>query len=158
MRRGDVGHVEGRVLAHQHDVEPGEVELLELAEAVMIAVAAEHFERPAAGIETAIAQGQRLRQVVVQRMAARLREGRIRVDVDRVDRIHLDRDGETHLSSSADAVQARIVIALPGPSKPNSPTSTSRPIAMQPAVGEKSGRATCRKIALPRPGATGSML
>src|SRR5205085_57694 len=96
---------EGRVLTHQHDVEPGKVEFLELAEAVVVAETAEHFERPATGIEAAVAQGQGLRQIMVQRMAARLRlerqrEGRIRVNVDRVDRIHLDRDGETHLSSS----------------------------------------------------------
>ena len=38
MRRGDVGHVEGRVLAHQDDIEAGEVELLEVAEAVVVAV------------------------------------------------------------------------------------------------------------------------
>ena len=61
MRRRDVGHVEGRVLAHQHDVEPGQIEFLELAEAVVIAVLAEHFERPAAGVEAAVAQGQGLR-------------------------------------------------------------------------------------------------
>ena len=36
VRRGDVGHVEGRVLAHQHDIDPGEVEFLERAEAVVV--------------------------------------------------------------------------------------------------------------------------
>ena len=36
----------------------------------MIAVLTIHFETAAAGIEPAIAQGQRLRQVVMQRMAA----------------------------------------------------------------------------------------
>ncbi len=65
---------------------------------------AEHFEPPAAGMEAAVAQRQRLRQVMMQRMAPALclqrqREGRIRVDIDRVDRVHLDRDGETHASS-----------------------------------------------------------
>ncbi len=105
MRRGDVGHVERRVLPHQHDVEPGEIEFLEIPKAMVVAVPAEYFERPSAGREPAVAQGQRLRQVVVERMAARLRlkrqgKGRIRIDVDRVDRIHLDRDSETHAPSS----------------------------------------------------------
>ncbi len=107
MGRGDIGHVERRVLAHQDHVDAGEVELLRGAEAVMMAVAADHLERPPAGIEAPVAQAQRLGQVVEQRMAAGLRleregEGRIRIDVDRVDRIHLDRDGETHGSSPGD--------------------------------------------------------
>ena len=60
MRRGDVGHVERRVLAHQHDVDPGEVEFLEGAELVVIAVAPDNFELPAAGIEPPVAQSQRV--------------------------------------------------------------------------------------------------
>ena len=54
--------------------------------------------------------------------------------------------------------QDLIVIVLPGPSKPNSGASTSRATATQPSVPEKSGRATCRKIALPLPGTTGAVL
>ena len=82
MGRGDVGHVEGRVLTHQDDVDAGEVELFDGAEAVMVALARAHLERPAAGVEPAVAQGQRLGQVMEQRMPARLRlererEGRI---------------------------------------------------------------------------------
>src|SRR5262249_53505980 len=85
--------------------ETGEIDLLELAEAVVIAIAAEHFEGATAGAEPTVAQGQRLRQIVIERVAAllplqRQREGRIGVDVDRVDRVHLNRDGETHAASS----------------------------------------------------------
>ena len=119
----------------------------------------------------------------------RQREGRIGVDVDRVDRIHLDRDGESHatslhqlslrgatatkqsrsrehcdrdcfaplamtaiLSAAGTACQGRIAIVLPGPISASNSASTSRSTAMQPSVGAKSGRATCRKIALPQPG------
>ena len=73
MRRGDVGHVEGRVLAHQHDIDPGEIEFFKRAKAVMGAGLAEDFERPAAGVEPPVAQGQRVGQVMKQRVAARLR-------------------------------------------------------------------------------------
>ena len=52
----------------------------------------------------------------------------------------------------------RIAIVLPGPRSGTRPISTSRSTAMQPAVGEKSGRAMCRKMALPALGTTGSML
>src|SRR5438067_13539832 len=76
-----------------------------MGEATGVALAADHFERPAARVKPAVAQSQRWREVMIERMSARLRlerqrKGRIRIDVDRVDRIHLDRDGETHLSSS----------------------------------------------------------
>ena len=156
VRRGDVGHVERRVLAHQDHVDAFEVELLVVAEYVVGALPAEHFELAALGVEPAVAQGQRLRQVMIQRVAAplrleRQRKGRIRVDVDRVDRVHLDRDGETHVffglfvpAPRFARTQARtaavwraaylIVILLPGPSKPNSGISASRATAMQPSV------------------------
>src|SRR5207244_5949782 len=54
-----------------------------------------------AGIEPPVAQDQGLGQIVEQNVPAPLRlqgerKSRIRVDVDRVDRIHLDRDGERH--------------------------------------------------------------
>ena len=54
--------------------------------------------------------------------------------------------------------QIRIVIMLAGPSSGSKLTSADFSIAMHPAVGEKSGRATCRKIALPAPRTTGAML
>ena len=52
-------------------------------------------------------------------MAARLplerqREGRIGVDVDRVDRIHLDRDGETHAPPASSCATPRSDSAIRG--------------------------------------------
>ena len=46
-------------------------------------------------------EGQRIGQIMKQRMSAGLRferegKGRIRIDVYRIDRIHLDRDGKRH--------------------------------------------------------------
>ena len=73
MRRGDISHVEGRVLTHQHDVDAGEIELFKRAKAVMGARPPKDFERPAARVKPAVAQGQRVGQVMKQRMTAGLR-------------------------------------------------------------------------------------
>ena len=73
MRRGDVGHVEGRILAHQDDIDTGEVELLERAEAVVVALSAHDFERPGAGIEPPVVKRQRVGQIMEQGMPAGLR-------------------------------------------------------------------------------------
>ena len=68
---------------------------------MVIGMTPDDLERPAAGMEPAVAKGQRVGQIVEQGMPARLRfeserKGRVRLDVDRVDRIHLDRDGKSH--------------------------------------------------------------
>src|ERR1700757_4960190 len=99
MRGGDVGHIEGRILSHQDHVDPGKVEFLKGAKAMVIALPALHLERATAGVKPPVAKGQRLRQIMEQCMSASLRfecerECRIRVDIDRVDRVHLDRYGE----------------------------------------------------------------
>ncbi len=60
MRRADIGHVEGRVLAHQDDIDAGEVELLERAEAVVVALPSHDFERPRAGVEPPVVKRQRV--------------------------------------------------------------------------------------------------
>jgi hypothetical protein len=80
-----------------------EIERLEVAEGVMPALFAPHLEAAAARLQPAVAQAEMPRQVVIERVAARLRlerqhEGRVGVDVDRLDRIHLDRYGEAHVS------------------------------------------------------------
>jgi len=52
----------------------------------------------------------------------------------------------------------RIVSVLSAPSNPTSLRRTLRLTAIQPAVGEKLGRAIWRKMALPAPGCVGFML
>src|SRR5205807_1941030 len=59
------------------------------------------FDRPRAGVEPPVVERQGVGQIMKQGMPTCLRfegesKGRIRIDVDRIDRIHLDRDGESH--------------------------------------------------------------
>jgi len=101
MRRRDVGHVEGRILAHQHHVHRREVDGFERAGARVVALLALDFEAAGMGGQRAVLEAQGLGQVVAQRMSARLgfesqREGRIGVDIDILDRVHLDCDLEAH--------------------------------------------------------------
>jgi hypothetical protein len=68
---------------------------------MVVAMNSGDFEPTAAGIEPPIPQGQCVRQIVKQTMPALLRlkgqsKGRIRIDVDRLDWIHLDSDGKRH--------------------------------------------------------------
>jgi hypothetical protein len=103
MRGGDVRHIEGRVLAHQDDIDAAQIELFESTETVMIALPPHDFERPRTGIEPAVVKRQRVRQVMEQGVPSHLclegeSKSRIRIDVYRIDRIHLDRDGESHAS------------------------------------------------------------
>src|SRR5947208_974998 len=72
MRRGDVGHIEGRILAHQNDIDPGEVELLERPEPMVVALSADNFERPGARIEPPVLKRQRVGQIMEQGMPAGL--------------------------------------------------------------------------------------
>jgi hypothetical protein len=88
MRRGDVRHVEGRVLAQQHDVEGRQVEHLGLAQREVIALLAAQLQRLGARQHLAVAEDQLGRRVVPHRVAPPLglqpqHEGRIAVDVDR---------------------------------------------------------------------------
>ena len=101
MRGGDVGHVEGRVLAQQHDVEFRQVDHLGGAEAEVVALLAPELHRLGAGHHLAVAEDQVGRRVVPQRMAAPLGlqahdESRIAVDVDGRYMVHLDGDAELH--------------------------------------------------------------
>ena len=72
-----------------------------MAEREMIALLATHAQRPRMGQHPLVVQRHILGQIVIERMAACLRfqrqyERRIRVDIDRFDRIHLDGDDEGH--------------------------------------------------------------
>ena len=101
VRGRDVGEVERRVLAHQDHVQGGEVDGLWRAEADMVAALAADLERPRGGDDPALPVAQLARQVVVEPVAALLRlqrqgEAAVRVDVDGLERVHLDRDGERH--------------------------------------------------------------
>ena len=95
VRRSDVGHIEGRVLAHQDDIDPCQIQRLGRSHREVIADLAAHLERSCLGDSAAIAQGQILGQIMVQAVPAGLRlqrqsEGGIAIDIDGVDRIHLD--------------------------------------------------------------------
>ena len=99
----DVGEVERRVLAQQHHVERGQIDVPRLAEREMVAGDVAHRERPHRGGHLAVAQRQPVGRVIGQRMAAALRfqqqrERRIAADVDPLDRVHLHGDVQAHES------------------------------------------------------------
>ena len=101
VRGRDVGEVEGRVLAHQDHVHGREVDDLGRPEADMVAALAADLERAGGGDDAALAVAQLARQIVVEPVAAALRlqrqgEAAVAVDVDGLERVHLDRDGERH--------------------------------------------------------------
>ncbi len=52
----------------------------------------------------------------------------------------------------------RISIRVRGPNRANSRRKSLAASATQPAVGERSGRATCTNTALPRPATRGRVL
>ena len=99
--RRDIGEVERRVLAQQHHVEGGEVDMPRLAERDMVAGDIAHHQRPHRGRHFAVAQAQPVGRVIGQRVGARLRfqqqrERRIAADIDPLDRIHLHGDVQAH--------------------------------------------------------------
>ena len=101
MGGGDIGHVEGRVLTHQHDIDAAEVQDLPRAQREMIAVDPAHRQRTGMGDDRTVPETEIVRQIMEQRMTAprgfqRQRKGAVAVDVDCIDRIHLDRDGKAH--------------------------------------------------------------
>ena len=100
--RRDVGHVERRVLAHQHHVDRREVQHFGRAERVVIAQLAAHPHRLRLGVEPPVAEDEIVGFIVEQSMAAHLRfhcqhESGIGIDVDAGNVIHLDGDGEAHV-------------------------------------------------------------
>ena len=62
MGRGDISQVEGRILAHQHNIHGGEIETLRLPETIVIALPAPHFKRPRGGEQSSVAQRELRRQ------------------------------------------------------------------------------------------------
>ena len=101
--RRDVGHVEGRVLAQQDRVHLRQVGEPRFAEIGMAALLGPHPQALHRRAQHALAEAQRVRRVVMQRMAARLRlhgqhESAVRRDVDGVDGIHLDRHAQRHVT------------------------------------------------------------
>ncbi len=104
---GDVGHVERRVLAHQHHVELRDVADLRLAQRVVVALERAQVQRPAAGQHPAVFQRQLLRREVPEAVTAGLalhhhQEGGVGLDVDPFDGIHLNGDLEGHANSRSE--------------------------------------------------------
>ncbi len=100
----DVGHVEGRVLAHQHHVELRDIPDLGCAQGMVVALQRPQVQRPAPGQDAAFLQRQHLGRVVPEAVAAGLglhhhQEGGVGLDVDPFDGIHLDGDLQRHGSS-----------------------------------------------------------
>ena len=101
MGGGDIGHVERRVLAHQHHIRRRQVVNKSLAQREMIAFDGAHVQRPHPRRHLVFAEGEIARPVIEQAMAALLRfqrqgESGIAADIDPLDRVHLDRDGQRH--------------------------------------------------------------
>ena len=99
MGGGDVGHVEGRVLPHQHDIDARQIGDGGIAQREVIALDRAHRKRARKRRHDAIAERQIARAVIEQIVAAALRlqrqrKGGIACDVDLLDRVHLD--GNAH--------------------------------------------------------------
>ncbi len=97
----DVGHVERRVLAQQDDVELGQLGPAIGAQRRVAALGPLHGNVAAAGEHPAIFHGERVGDVDEQAVSARLgrfhhQEGRVALDVDPLDGIHLHRDLQRH--------------------------------------------------------------
>ena len=104
MRGGDVGHVEGRVLAEMHHVELRQILLALMRQPVMVAGLSSTVRLWPSAIELAVAEREIVRRVVEHVVAAPLRfeqegEGRIAPDIDALDRVHLEGDFEGHGAS-----------------------------------------------------------
>jgi hypothetical protein len=101
VRGGDIGEVERRILAQQHDVEAGEVGKPRLAQSEMVAGGIAHLQRPHRRRDLVVALHQPVGRVIAERMAAALRlqqqrKRRIAADVDPFDRVHLHGDVQAH--------------------------------------------------------------
>jgi hypothetical protein len=97
----DVVHVEGRILAHQHHVELGQLHPPHGPGLEVVALDPLHLDVAAAREDPAVLHRQRVRQVDEQRMAPRLarlhhQEGRVALDVHALDGVHLDGDLQGH--------------------------------------------------------------
>ena len=131
--RRDVGHVEGRVLAQQDRVHFRQVGEPRFAQIGMAALLGPHGQALHWRAQHALAEAQRVRRVVMQRMAARLRlhgqhESAVRPDVDGVDGIHLDRHAQRHVTLlPSPGSRTLFQDPAPGPC-----SKTRRPLAAPP--------------------------
>ena len=99
MGGGYIGHVKGRVLAHQHHVQFAQVSLAGLAQGKMIALLTAHLQGPQYGPHLPVKKTQVAGQIMKKLVAARLglqRQGKgaVAVDIDIIERVHLYGDGE----------------------------------------------------------------
>ena len=97
MGGADIGHVEGRVLAHQDHVHRAEVEQFGRAEGEMVSHLAPQDHRVGARRQPLAAQRHVANLVMPKLVATRLRfqhqrEGGVRVDLHGLHRVHLDGD------------------------------------------------------------------
>ncbi len=105
VRRRDVGHVEGRVLAQQHDVAAGQVLGARVGQLVVRADLVLDMQRLAAREQAVAVQAEVGRRVVEHVVPAPLRfqqdrERGIAADVDPLDRVHLAGDAQGHVIGS----------------------------------------------------------
>ena len=145
----DIGEVERRILAQQHDVDAGEIDEPRLAEA-----SRGRPRRPCTVSGSAIVatrepvEPQPIGGVMEQAMAARLRleqqrEGRIAGDADALDRVHLHGDGQGHGGPQSEGEAERRGIN-------RSPAYTRRGVAGKPAGGDEHGVASQGQARRPR--------
>jgi len=102
MGGGDIGHVERRVLAHQHHIRRRQVVNELFAQGEMIAFHCAHIQRPDPRRHLVFAEGKIAGAVIEDAVATLLRfqqqgERGIAADVNFLDWVHLDRNGQCHL-------------------------------------------------------------
>ncbi|MPL89853.1 hypothetical protein SDC9_35895 [bioreactor metagenome] len=117
MGGGDIAHVEGRILTQPDHVEARQIDLGLGAKGEVVPLLAPHGQRPAAGKHPALAVDQLVGRVIEQFMPPRLRlfgqpEGAVSVDVDRADRVHLDRNFQGHVAPFRCALDAPALAAM----------------------------------------------
>ena len=112
MGRGDVGHIERRILTHQNHVQAGQVEPFGRPERKVITRLAADRERAHPGDHPAVAERQVARQIMEHAVAPALRlqgqrKARVGIDVDALEGVHLNGDIEAH-AGLAIGVPARL--------------------------------------------------
>ena len=95
--RGDVGHVEWRILAQMDDIHGRQIDTFRRGQREMVTLDVAQLHLFDGGVNLAVAHGETVRRVVEQPVSACLRlkahgEGGVTGDVDAGDMIHLDRD------------------------------------------------------------------
>ena len=108
MRRGDIGHIKRRVLAHQDHIEYRKVPANRLSDREMVTYRVAKRQRPADSFRPAVGKRQAVGKIIVQFMAAVLGlkpegETRVAADVDGFDRVHLDGNAKRHVPGSSPA-------------------------------------------------------